>query len=388
MTDRPWRILFQPSFFLPEQWNGIDEYLLLLARHLDRARFELLLLEHDTDGPQTATLAARAGLRLLHAPYGEGAGLPERVGALRGLYRHLGVDVLHLHSPTVGKQVAPALAARLAGIPVTLATYHQVQPWQASLRARALNYAVHRWLVTRTVAVSAGVRETLLARCGLPPATIQVVHNGIDELEPGEGAGVLPEGLPPRRPDEVRLAFVGRLSPEKGVSTLLEAMALLGPQHPEVRLLVAGDGPQRAELEATAARLGVASTVDFLGFRHDARAILRRSDIAVHTPVIEGFGMAVLEAMAVARPVVVNDCPGGIAEIVVPGETGDVVPSGDARALAGALSRLARDPAARERLGRNGQRRFRQRFSAHQMAAQTAALYEASLRDRGRARSA
>jgi glycogen(starch) synthase len=172
---------------------------------------------------------------------------------------------------------------------------------------------------------------------------------------------------------------VGRLSPEKGVETLLEAMSHLKAQHPTVRLMIAGDGPLRAELQATAGRLGVAETVSFLGFRHDARAIMRQADIVVHVPVIEGFGLAVLEAMAAARPVVVNDCPGGITEIVVAGETGEIVPRGEAAALAGAISRLAGDPVARERMGRNGLQRFRQHFAASTMAAQTAALYEAAL---------
>src|SRR5688500_7615312 len=119
---RPARVLWQPFFYLPERWNGIDEHLLLLARYLDPKRYELLLLTHETDGPQSATLARRAGIRTVAAPYAPGASFLTRVRALRQLYRREGIDLLHLHGPVVGGQLAPTLAARLAGVSGVLAT--------------------------------------------------------------------------------------------------------------------------------------------------------------------------------------------------------------------------------------------------------------------------
>ncbi|MGH2353212.1 MAG: glycosyltransferase, partial [Chloroflexota bacterium] len=321
MTDRPWRVLIHPFYFLPEQWNGMDEHLLLLSRHLDRSRFELLLLTHPTDGPQSQALAERAGIRAIAAPYGSGAGFRQRVAALRALYARERVDLVHLHSPAAGGQAASALAARLAGVKATLATYHQVQAQRLSAKSRLVNSLTHRFLVRRTMAVSRGVKETLVSAAGLPMAKIDVVHNGIDRPSPVDGTGAVPAGLPARVPGEVWLAYFGRLSPEKGLKGVLQALARLAPCCPEARLLIAGDGPERTDLESLAAELAIADRVHFLGWRADARAIMEQVDVVVHAPVYEGFGLAVLEAMAAGRAVVGNDSPGGVSEIIVHGQT-------------------------------------------------------------------
>ncbi len=384
MEQRPARILFYPVHFIAESWNGIDEHLRLLARHLDRGRFEPVVLAHETDGPQTELVSERAGIALIEAPYHAGAGALSRLRALRQLYTDQRFDLVHLHSPTAGGQAVPALAARLAGVPV-LATYHQVQPWQASLKTRAVNRTVHSVLIETLTAVSQGVKSTLVTRTGLAEGRIQVLHNGIDlSGEPG----VIANGTPARSPGEVRLAYFGRLSPEKGLTLLLRALQPLSRRVPNVTTWIAGEGAQRPELESLAERLGLAERVRFLGFRPDARALMEEVDIVVHVPEYEGFGLVALEAMAAARPVVVNDAPGGLGDIVVHGETGLVVPAGSAEALAEALARLANDPAERERLGRSGRARCEQEFSAERTAERTAALYERLLKRRGRDRRA
>jgi glycosyltransferase involved in cell wall biosynthesis len=380
---RPARVLWQPFFYFPERWNGIDEHLLLLARHLDRKRYELLLLTHESDGPQSALLAQRAGIRTVAAPYAPRASFLTRLRALRRLYRQEGIDLLHLHSPVVGGQLAPTLAARLAGAAGVLATYHQVQPWIQSRRTRLLNAFIHTLLMCRTLAVSEDVRATMAARTGVPAAQVEVVHNGIDASASGSARSALaPPGLPPRRPDEVRLGCFGRLSPEKGLEVVLEAMGRLATVCPEARLLIAGDGPKRPTLVDLAERLGITDRVEFLGFRDDARDIMASVDIVVHAPAYEGFGLVVLEAMDASRPVVVNDAPGGLKDTVVPEQTGLVVPSGSATALAAALQRLVGDPAARRRLGEAGRARFLERFTAPRTADVVAGQYQAVLRQR------
>ena len=117
----------------------------------------------------------------------------------------------------------------------------------------------------------------------------------------------------------------------------------------------------------------------FLGFREDARALMGAVDVVVHAPAYEGFGLVVLEAMAAGKPVVVNDAPGGVTEIVLAEETGLVVPLDSAPALADALQRLVADPRARERLGQQGALRFQMHFTAGRMAGAVAGLYERCL---------
>jgi glycosyltransferase involved in cell wall biosynthesis len=371
-TDRI-RVLFQPSFFLAERWNGIDEHLLLLAKYLDPSRFDLLLTTSAADGPQSRLLSARANLRSIPVPEVSATSARTRIAAFRSLYAREGVDILHLHSPVAGGHAAPALAARLAGVPATLVTYHQIQPWRLPMRSRLINCLTHALLIDGSTAVSADVRDTLVQRTGLPRRGLRVVHNGIETAHDID----VPPHLPHLAEGDVRIGYFGRLSPEKGVDDLLAALALLAPSAPHVRTLIVGDGPERERLVAMTASLGITDRVTFLGFRPEARRIMEEVDIVVHAPVYEGFGLVVLEAMAAGRPVVVNDAPGGLREIVVPGTTGLMVPSNQPDALARALATLAADPCERQRLGRNGRLRCERRFSAQVMAERVAACYEA-----------
>ena len=380
MTDQPVRVMIHPFFFLAETWNGIDQHLLLFSRHLDRSRFALLLLIHESDGPQTPLLAERAGMKPISAPYPAHAGARTRMNALTHLLAENRVDLLHLHSPTVGGQAVPALAARMAGVKATLASYHQVQPRRLSAKSRTISWLTHSLLIDGAIAISQGVCDSLVDLTGLPRRRLRVILYGCDPPEPvGQ-----PTALPPREPGEVRLGFFGRLSPEKGVSGLLRALALLAPRCPHARALIVGDGPMRSELESTASGLDLQRRVKFLGFRSDARQIMEKVDIVVHTPVIEGFGLVILEAMVAGRPVVINDAPGGMSAIVVDGETGLIVPSGVPAATADALARLIEDPAARNRLGANGRKRYEQHFSARRMTERIEAVYNGVLSGRRR----
>jgi L-malate glycosyltransferase len=377
--------MLQPSFFLAESWNGIDEHLLLIAKHLDPRRYELSVMIHAHDGAQSRVLAERAGLRAVPAPYPPRSGALIRLVRLRDLYAAEGVDLLHLHSPVAGGQAVPTLAARLAGVPATVATYHQIQPRRLSTTSRVINYLTHRLLVHRIVAVSRDVGESLVGAAGLPRRGLAVLHNGIELTPPGGGESVPPPQapLPPRAPGEVCIGYFGRLSPEKGLPCVLEALSLLATRYPQARTFIVGDGPERSALEAAAARLGLDDGICFLGFRPDARQLMEEVDIVVHAPIYEGFGLVVLEAMAASRAVVVNDAPGGLPEIVVPGETGLVVSAGCPGALAEALERLVADPGERARLGQNGRVRCEQYFSARRMAERTAELYDRALNGGG-----
>jgi glycosyltransferase involved in cell wall biosynthesis len=368
-------VLFFPFFFLPETWNGMDEHLRLLSAHLDRDRFDLVVAEHPDDGPQTRLLAERAAIRAVSVPSRNApAGL--RLRRLHRQLRELRVDLLHMHSPVTGGQVIPALAARAARVRATLSTYHQIQPTRLSGHRRVINRLVHDALVDRTIAVSEDVKRTLTEMAGLSGANVVVVTNGIDI----DGDDHSPVATLARRDSEVIIGAFSRLSPEKGVPGVLNAMSMLVTRHPQARLVIVGDGPQRSELQDLAARLGIGDRVEFLGFRSDARSLMTQIDIFVHAPVYEGFGLVMLEAMAAGRPVVVAGSRGGPREVVIDGETGLVVAPGDTRALAEALAHLITDPDLRQRLGAAGRSRCAAHYSAQTMTARTLALYQAALR--------
>jgi glycosyltransferase involved in cell wall biosynthesis len=240
-----------------------------------------------------------------------------------------------------------------------------------------LNRLTHRFLIRQTLAVSPDVRRTLASNAGLDAVRIDVVPNGVDPA-PEPTCESDESGVPLRRPGEVRFGAFGRLSPEKGLTVLLQAMALLGENEPLTYLFLAGEGPQREELERLVRDLNLCERVTFLGFRSDARALMRQMDVIVHVPDYEGFGLVMTEAMAEGRPLVVNDAPGGMTEVVKDGVNGLVVRAGDAESLAAALGQLARDPGRREQLGVSGLAIFRERYSADTMARSVAAFYEAA----------
>jgi glycosyltransferase involved in cell wall biosynthesis len=169
-----------------------------------------------------------------------------------------------------------------------------------------------------------------------------------------------------------------RLIPLKGVLDLLRAFAALHSEFPGMRLEIAGSGPAQRDLERESERLGLTEHVRFLGWRRDIGAVMRTWNIFVLPSLDEGLGIAVLDAMAEALPVV-GTLVGGIPELIEDGGTGFLVPPCDPEALAGRLRCLIREPERRSAQGAAGRERVQSRFSADQMVAQIRAIYDALL---------
>ena len=268
------------------------------------------------------------------------------------------------------------LAARWAGVPA-LTTRRMDRRVKRGWRTRLL----YGQLMRRAVAISPAVERRLLA-AGVPAQRIRLIWSAVDpeRLRPGAPRAALRARL--GLAEETRCVLVAaNLVPRKGVDVLLEAIARLGPAARSV-LWIAGDGPERARLEAAAARLGVAERTHFLGHRNDVPDLLEACDVFVLPSRQEGLGVAALEAMARGRPVVAS-AVGGLAETVVPEETGLLVAPGDPAALAAALERLQGDPELARRLGSAGAKRVAEHFLAEQMVSAYEALYREILAEVG-----
>jgi glycosyltransferase involved in cell wall biosynthesis len=205
-------------------------------------------------------------------------------------------------------------------------------------------------------AISESTRDDLVRR-GVAADAIRVIHPGVDSTRftPGPMGG--------RAPDPTFL-YVGRLKRYKGLEIALQAIAMAREEHAvRLRLEIAGSGDDRERLERLVRSLGIAEQVAFLGYisEHEKLQRYRRAWAVVFPSPKEGWGITNVEAAACGTPAVASDSP-GLRDSVRHGETGELVPHGDARRLAEALARLARDPALVERYGAAA-RRFAEELS-------------------------
>jgi glycosyltransferase involved in cell wall biosynthesis len=229
-------------------------------------------------------------------------------------------------------------------------------------------------VVDRYIAVSHHMAKMLRQVCVLGDRKIRVVHNGIP-LEPFERGirGDLRERLA-GRDDRPIVLTLARLARQKGIGYLIEAAARV----PEAFFAVAGDGEERAALEAKADAWGVKERFLFLGHRRDVPELLASCDVFVLPSLYEGLPVSVLEAMASGKPVIATRI-GGTDEAVKDGATGLLVPPADPTALAEAIRRLLTDRCLAERLGAEAQNWVRREFSDDLMAARVQQIYREAL---------
>jgi len=266
--------------------------------------------------------------------------------ALRRLVRERDIDIVHAHDYKTN--LLALLLSRSDGV-IPLSTVHG---WTGRSRKERIYYAVDRRVLAwfpALIAVSSEIRAELVA-AGAAPDRVRVVLNGIDDRafrrERARAPGIRSAlGL---ASGEVAIGSVARLAPEKRFDVLLGAFAALRKERPELRLLIAGDGPARADLERTAASLGVADACRFLGNRPDVIDLHHAFDLFVQSSEYEGTPNTVLEAMALETPIIATDV-GGTGELVRHEVEGLLVQRGDADAIVRAVRRAIGEPEATAR---------------------------------------
>ncbi|MBM3476602.1 MAG: glycosyltransferase family 4 protein [Armatimonadetes bacterium] len=284
--------------------------------------------------------------------------------------RRLGPDIVHTN--TLKTHLLAGAAARFAGRRLI---WHLRDILEEG-NARKLLLRAARRLRPKVIAISEAVRRSL----GGAEVDVVVVYNGTDlsAFRPSPRREALRAALG-LQPEEVAISIVGRLTPWKGHRELLRAFAEVVREEPRTRLLVVGEvafweDTYETELRNLAEELGIASLVQWLGFRSDVPDILAATDIFALPSIDEPFGRAVVEAMAVQLPVI-GTRSGGVPEIVVEGKTGLLVPPGDQRELAAALVRLARDAELRRSMGQAGRARATDLFDVNRTAQRVQEVY-------------
>lgn len=339
--------------------GGQEMVVLSLVERMDRTRFTPRVLCFRGGGELVSRFeAAGVAVDVLDVP--PGAGGLACLAAMRRYFRRHRPVILHTHNPTPHQY--GAIAAAAGGVPIVVHTKHGRNQLRTA-RSRLLERLAGR-LTDVVVPVSADSAEVARTTEGVPGERIQVIRNGI-----AIGPAVARQGAA-----GWRIVHVARLNEVKDQRTLLRAVRLLADVHPEVRLHLVGDGEEREALEQLTDELRLREQVRFHGFTDDVRPYLADADLFVLSSVSEGIALTLLEAMAASLPVVATDV-GGNREVVVPGETGLLVPPADPAALAEAIAALLGEPARAAAMGLAGRARVVRDFSLDRTADAYEALY-------------
>lgn len=348
----------ESSFF-----GGGEKALATLLAGLDRA------IEVTVVGPHpeivTAVAASRPGapVRIVRKVQSrrDAGGIAAQFRAMR----ELRPDILHANGNAWRCQYVLVAGILTAGVK-TLAAHHSLtasdRRSQLWLNRQKLSHLDGHAAVSRFVA--RGVEE--IGR--LAPGSVRLIHNGVPD------ARIVPLPRPVPGPT---IGAVGRLSPEKGYDVLLQALSSL----PGVTAILVGDGPDRGRLELLARDLDLGERVIMTGWQADPLPWLPTFDVFVVPSQLEAASLAAIEAMLASRPVVASDT-GGLPEVVVDGETGLLVPPGDAAALAAAVRSLLADAPRLKRMGARGREVARRKFGLSRMVLGYESLYRELLESR------
>lgn len=364
--------------------GGAEHVALDIATRLDPDRFASTVCVSRWPPAPNAWPAAQqaldglgaAGVRVLRLERDRSADLREwaRLGAF---LRRERVDVLHAHK--FGSNVWGTVVGRLARVPVVVAHEHS---W--SYVGQPVRRLLDRHLIARGadrfIAVSAEDRRRMTAVEGIPPERTLLIPNGVPPSHASPDRDVRAEAGIPREAPVV--GAVGALRPEKAYSVLIEAVGQLVATQPHVRLVLAGDGPERPGLEELARSLGLEEHVRFLGYRSDVADVLAACDVAVCCSDREGSPLSVLEYMDAGLPVVATRV-GGIPDLVEDGVHGLLVPRRDPQALSAALGALLADADRRHDMGRAAAARVRAEFDVDVVVRRFERLYLELLARRG-----
>jgi glycosyltransferase involved in cell wall biosynthesis len=369
-----------------DRGSGGEKHSLTLAKHLDRSRFDFAVCVIER-ASESATLELERSdcplyslnlSRRLYNPF----------GSLRILYRlyqlfsKIRPDVVQSHALHANLFARPA--AKWAGVRSIISTENVLPDVERNPLRRALNVPLHALnsqldRSTQQIVVTSEV----VRRWKDPGGKSQKVCVIAPPFDLDRFTATRAHGPRSRREEGDRtavLGVVGRLSREKGHRFLIAALPEILAREPEAQLLIVGAGPLESELRAEVEALDLSKRVRFLGHVQDVQGALNLMDVLVVPSLSEAFSLATVEGMMMELPVV-GSRTGGIAEIVLDGETGLLVPPGDSAALARACQYLLSNPDVRCQMGERGRRRVLDAFHPAQFIARHEQLYATAAGD-------
>jgi starch synthase (maltosyl-transferring) len=352
--------------------GGAEQALVRLACGLDRNRFQPVVYSLAPLPPAGMDRLVQALTNVgIEVHSLEASRWWQFPAALRKLADHFGRQQPHIvQSFLFHANVVAALAARTAKVPHILLGIRVADPswWRGRVERSRAHHA------SRVVCVSQAVADFCRERHQFPAGKLIVIPNGIDTavVSSTPPADLTSLGVSPHRR---ALVFIGRLDHQKDPQWLLEIAQVALPKLPQHELLIVGDGPLRKLLEASASRGGFGDRVHFLLWRSDALTILAASDLLLLTSRYEGMPNVILEAMALAKPVIASRTQ-GVAELLGPLADEQTAPWRDTQGFVQRLIAMAGDPQRAAAVGVQNQSRAREEFSVAGTVDAYARLYE------------
>ncbi len=359
---------------------GAEQLVLSYARGMDRSRFALHVCAlRPWDQPEIVPALRALGVPVHELNQHHAYDLP----ILRTLIRYVRrerIDLIHTHL------LASDVMGRLVGLatrrPVVSTIHNSRADLELEPRHRQwLERLTARLWCRRLIVVSDLLRPEIAAWFGVPAGRVVAIPNGVDTTRFRPRPDL--DGALVRRNlvgcDGPLLVSIARLVPQKAQADLIEALVQVVACRPDVHLALVGDGPLRPALEAQTAALGVADRLVITGQRGDVPEILAAADAFVLSSRWEGMPVSLLEAMAAGCPAIATNV-GGVGQLILPGQTGRLVPPGDPAALARAILECLTHPDATRAMADAARARITQEFSTTAMIRRWEALYTSVLR--------
>ncbi len=347
--------------------GGAEQLLLELLRHIDREKFDLhifFLREPGILGKEVLQLGFPVSTGIIRFKF-DFSGIFRLARLMKDNETEVVFLINHLNTLFFG-----VLAAKLAGVRACINWENETYKKYPFHKLTMLGRRILHLGIDYVVAAAKGHGDYIAREEKIPLSKIKVIYNGVDpqrfqsSLSPQEARGRL--GIPPESPV---VSIVAALRPDKAHHVFLQAARLIVDALPETHFLIIGDGPQMSSLKALAIDLNLQKQVHFLGFQRRLADIFAAVDINCLSsyPQQETLSVAAIEAMSAGIPIVCTDV-GFMKEIVIPHETGFLVPVDDPAALAEKIALLVKDPEQRKIMGNQARKLVDKTLTVHQMA--------------------
>ncbi len=359
--------------------GGLENGVVNLINHMPAGAYRHAVIALTEVDPKFAQRIHRPDVEFvgLHKPPGHGVKVFKQ---LAQVLRRLRPAIVHTRNLAALECQVPAW---WTGVPVRIHGEHgrDVDDPHGEVKRYQWMRRAYRPFVHHYVALSRDLGQYLGDKVGVPPARITQIINGVDveRFSVLTNSRAVLQGMPFTPGQHLIAGTVGRMLTVKAQPVLarafVRALELAPVLRPRLRLVMVGDGPLRAESQAVLDAAGLAALAWLPGERADVPDVMRALDCFVLPSLAEGISNTILEAMATGLPVLATDV-GGNAELVVKGETGDLVPAGDVEALANGLVRMAMQPERAKAMGQAGRARAHSHFSLPAMVGAYQALYD------------